>query len=79
MVSSSGEIEYKCAKSRPHFVPYQRSLRGVPALALLLQTSNDLVLGAHHGGEDSIFLLQFPVVTGHLQCLTCCKDEFHYN
>lgn len=52
-------------------ISYQGGLGGVPALALLLQTSNKLVLGAHHGGEDSIFLLQLPVVTGHLQCLRC--------
>lgn len=59
-------------------VSYQGGLGGVPALALLLQTSNKLVLGAHHGGEGSVFLLQLPVVTGHLQCLrrsTTVEDQ----
>lgn len=51
------------------FAPYQRRLGGVPAAALLLQTGNELVLGAHDGGQGSIFLLQLPVVAGYLQCL----------
>lgn len=45
-------------------------LGGLPALALLLQTSNKLILGAHDGSEGSVFLLQLPVVAGHLQGLS---------
>lgn len=68
-------IAYIC---NMQIVSYQGGLGGVPALALLLQTSNKLVLGAHHGGEGSVFLLQLPVVTGHLQCLrrsTTVEDQ----
>lgn len=50
--------------------PYQGGLGGVPALALLLQTGNKLILGAHDGSEGSVFLLQLPVVTGQLQGLS---------
>lgn len=50
--------------------PYRGGLGGVPALALLLQTSNQLILGAHDGREGSVFLLQLPVVAGHLQGLS---------
>lgn len=69
ILTSCVKTQYKFATCKPQFVPYRRGLGGVPALALLLQTSNELVLGAHDGGEGSIFLLQLPVVTGHLQCL----------
>lgn len=50
-------------------VPYQGGLGGVRALALLFQASDELILGGDNGGEGSIFLLQLPVVTGHLQGL----------
>lgn len=60
------------ASCEPQLVPYRGGLGGVSALALLLQTSDELILGAHDGCEGSIFLLQLPVVTGHLQRLTCC-------
>lgn len=50
-------------------VLYQEGRGGVLALALLLQASDKLILGGHDGGEGSIFLLQLPVVTGHLQGL----------
>lgn len=38
-------------------VPYQGGLGGVPALALLFQASDKLILGGYNGGEGSIFLL----------------------
>lgn len=64
------QTQYEFATCKPQSAPYQRGQdSGVPALALLLQTSNKLVLGAHHGSEGSIFLLQLSVITGHLQHL----------
>lgn len=74
-LSSSVKTVCTFATCRPQFVPYQRGLRGSPAVALLLQTSYKLVLGAQHGGEGCIFLLQLPVVTGNLQRLTCHTDH----
>lgn len=70
IVSSCVKAEGNIATCELQLVPYRRGLGGVPALALLLQTSDELILGAHDGCEGSIFLLQLPVVTGHLQRLT---------
>lgn len=75
LCNTKGKILWLCAPSQQRnatcmSVPYQGGLGGVPALALLLQTSNKLILGAHYGSEGSIFLLQLPVVTGHLQGLS---------
>lgn len=74
LCNTKGNIFWLCVTSQQGYatsmpVPHQGGLGGIPALALLLQTSNQLILGADDGGEGSIFLLQLPVVTGHLQGL----------